>query len=293
MTNEFGQRVFPVIRYVVDALATIRSGSESLDPQMVAAELRTLLAQFDVQGDRRKEFLLARRALVYWIDEVLVLSNWEFARYWSNNTLERSYFDSRERATQFFDKADQARSLESLDALETFYLCACFGFMGVYRSENRREDAETGRPNEGASPEETWDPEQEEQAADESVPVSAEAQEEAAAAAAASKDDWWESGASWENDEPADSMIANVKAVPASRRVKKETFQEWIDSVYRQLSPSVQHPYTPENPPSELGQASPLEGRPALVASSAMLILGVCLSVGLIIWLDIWLNLTP
>jgi type IV/VI secretion system ImpK/VasF family protein len=297
MTNDFGQRVYPVIRYVSDLLSDIRGGRTPADPQSVATELRTLLAQFDVQGERRKEYYLARSALVYWIDEVLVNSDWEYAGYWNNHTLERSYFDARERAWRFFEKAEAARSLENLDALETFYLCACFGFKGIYRDDQRQPRKE--KPEQTGD---TWDPDN----APDAPPVapSDEADEDGAGrkTRAKKKSDWWDSDEGEENagmmtwgiggDEMSESMIgdiagdASVLKAPLPKRTRQNqaaTFQEWLDSVYRQLAPMVQPPFAPANPPSELGTAKPLAGRPAFVTASTLLILGFGLCVVLVI----------
>lgn len=298
MTNDFGQRVYPVIRYVSDLLSDIRGGRSSADPQSVATEVRTLLAQFDVQGERRKEYYLARSALVYWIDEVLVNSAWEYASYWNNHTLERSYFDARERAWRFFEKAEQARSLDNLDALETFYLCACFGFKGVYRDEQR-----TARKEKPAQGGETWDPDAAPAQAGGAGPDEAEDEAGPAARRKDKKSDWWDSNEGEENagmmtwgiggDEMSESMIgelageASVLKAPLPKRTKQNqaaTFQEWLDSVYRQLAPAVQPAFAPANSPSELGTAKPLSGKPALVTASTLLILGFGLCVVLVIW---------
>jgi len=299
MTNDFGQRVYPVIRYVSDLLSDIRNGRSSADAQSVAMEMRTLLAQFDVQGERRKEYYLARSALVYWIDEVLVNSTWEHASYWNNHTLERSYFDARERAWRFFEKAEQARSLDNLDALETFYLCACFGFKGVYRDEQR-----PAKKEKQTQANETWDPERGGAEAADAVPAAAEEPSGPAPRGKNRKSDWWDSNEGGDEnagmmtwgiggDEMSESMIgeltsdASVLKAPLPKRNKQNqaaTFQEWLDSVYRQLAPAVQPAFVPANSPSELGTAKPLSGKPALVTASTLLILGFCVSVVLVIW---------
>ena len=80
---------------------------------------------------------------------------------------------------------------------------------------------------------------------------------------------------------------ASILKAPLPKRTKQNqaaTFQEWLDSVYRQLSPTVQPAFAPENSPSELGTAKPLTGKPALVTAATLLILGFCLSVVLVIW---------
>jgi len=283
MTNDFGKRVYPVIRYLFDLLAQIRERRLTTRPELVAAELRTLLGQFDVQGSRRIDYQLARAALVYWIDELLVNSPWEQAIYWSDHTLERSYFDARERAWRFFEKAEAARGLDNLDALETYYLCACFGFRGVYR------DASAGQGRVAAKDSgDTWDEEQ-------------DSSESASAAKSADQppadDDWWgndDISKTWGigGDDNSQSLIADVLndaslakgplPLSAARR-NAATFEEWIDSVYRQLAPAPQPPYVPAQPPSSLGPAAPLGGRSARAATTLMVVLAFGLTI--VLWI--------
>lgn len=294
MTNEFGQRVYPIIRYVLDLLSAIRSGRTTPDPQLISTQLRTLLAQFDVKGQHRVDYHLARAALVYWIDEVLVNAPWDNADFWSNHTLERSYFDSRERAWRFFEKAESARSLENLDALETFYLCACFGFKGVYRDEGTRSAGDSAPPGSG----DTWDEEQEQAAG----AAKGDAAGAPAATDAAGPGDggWWDSeedamqtwgiGGDDVTESLVDDLLRDASAVraPLSQRARETqaaTFQEWIDSVYRQLAPSPQPPYSPRNSPLELGHAGPLSGRSSRGAATLMLVLASLLFAGL--WITI------
>src|SRR5262249_6971702 len=75
-------------------------------------------------------------AFVFWIDEVLVNSNWSFASDWKDNPLEREIFGSRSRAWKFFENANLARALERTDALEAFAWTAALGFRGIYRNDS-------------------------------------------------------------------------------------------------------------------------------------------------------------
>jgi type IV/VI secretion system ImpK/VasF family protein len=291
MTNDFGQRVYPVIRYVLDLLRTIRGGRSTPDPQLAAAELRTLLAQFDVQGPRRTEYQLARSALIYWADEVLVNSTWEYADYWSNHTLERSYFDARERASRFFEKAEVARGLENLDALETFYLCACFGFKGVYRDDGFRASSAPAKADSG----DTW--EEEQAAAEAASGQTATASAPSDQASEVNGDDWWENddalktwgiggvelSESLLENLPGDMSVMKAPLAQRTRETQTATFQEWLESVYRQLAPAAQPPFAPANSPSDLGTATPLSGRSARVGSALMLALAGGLM--LVLWI--------
>lgn len=281
MTSDFGKRVYPVIRYVISVLNLVRRRAPTTPrSDEVASRLKTLLSQFDVEGVRRNEFDLAKRALVYWIDEVLINSSWEDAAWWSDHTMERHFFDSRERAWRFFEKAAVARQLENPDALETFYLCACFGFQGTYRD---RSTESTSQKQPGLS--DTWteipvpgEPTQESSgvAAEESA-----SREPAAASSDSGQDStaWWEEDPQEEEQHPdaRGSWNMGFGTVDLSRREleriasgrpdqesavdEPDTLQDWIESVYRQLAPAPPDPYSPLGEPQEPGEAAPLTGR--------------------------------
>lgn len=266
MTNDFGQRVYPVIRYVIRVLEQVRSAAHdnSASSSEVASQLKTMLSQFDVEGPRRNEFDLAKRALVYWIDEVLINSNWQDAGWWSNHTLERHFFDSRERAWRFFEKAAVARQLENLDALETFYLCACLGFWGTYRDRKPESGSEKKTTSDDTPPE---------------MPLITDGNgtPEASGSAAPAK----EAAAVWWDDEPVEASppsggpafstvdvsrrelerIASSPVVQVNPVDQPETLKDWIESVYRQIAPAPQEPYSPLGLPQEPGEAAPLTGR--------------------------------
>ena len=80
----------------------------------------------------REGWELAKYALVAWIDDVLIEAPWPGRDWWENNSLEFAYFNTRDRATQFFKRAKQAAQLTRRDALEVFYVCVILGFRGLY-----------------------------------------------------------------------------------------------------------------------------------------------------------------
>ena len=135
MHEPFRRRVAPPFLYVLSVLDRIQStGGREPAVSVIRPRIRRLLGQFDVRGPDAESYRLARTALVYWVDEVLINSTWDGATEWRNNPLERELLGTRSRAWQFFENADLARGLDSNDALEVFALCVANGFQGVYRS---------------------------------------------------------------------------------------------------------------------------------------------------------------
>lgn len=103
----------------------------------------TLLANAEVtarnHGTLSVEFPYAKKALVYWIDEIHVPAHWwEPSARWKERTLELEIYGTRRAAPAFFEEGDQAQSLHLNDALETFLLCLSLGFRGIH----------AGRPDE-------------------------------------------------------------------------------------------------------------------------------------------------
>ena len=131
MTPKFAQSVDPIILNVLGVLDRIeKSDSPSRDD--VQLRLRALIDEADARLGTGKEWMLAKYALVAWIDEMLVDAPWDGREWWNNNVLEQKLFNSRNRHQQFFISAQQAAELTGKDALEVFYVCVILGFRGLY-----------------------------------------------------------------------------------------------------------------------------------------------------------------
>lgn len=136
MNERFLRKVAPPILYVLSVLEKIESsGGEAPPPAAIRPRIKQLVGSFNVRGHEEESHNLAKSAIVFWIDEVLVNAHWKFSGEWQNAPLELELYGTRSRAWRFFENAADARSLESPDALEVFALCVANGFEGVYRSE--------------------------------------------------------------------------------------------------------------------------------------------------------------
>ncbi len=136
MTDPFASLISPVFQQVIDLQARLESGES---PRW-EAERGQLLAGLDeaerkasVSTQLAHDFELARYALVYWIDEILVNAPWAHALEWRQHILEWEIYQERYRADKFFEKAIEAEALAQTDPLETFYLCVALGFRGKHR----------------------------------------------------------------------------------------------------------------------------------------------------------------
>jgi type VI secretion system protein ImpK len=135
MTDDFAGFVVPVFRHVIELLTRIDQGEcPDLEPERV--KIVTLLEEAGRQAKASAQlaydFALARHALVYWVDEMLINAPWSHAATWKNRILEWQYFRERNRAERFYEEADKAVRLVSTDPIETFHLCVAMGFRGKY-----------------------------------------------------------------------------------------------------------------------------------------------------------------
>ncbi len=82
------------------------------------------------------EWELAKFAIICWIDELLSNLDWPGREWWLNNTLEFLLFRGRDRATDFYRRAEETSAFQKRDGLEVFYLCVILGFRGLYQDLN-------------------------------------------------------------------------------------------------------------------------------------------------------------
>ncbi|HWL08512.1 MAG TPA: DotU family type IV/VI secretion system protein [Planctomicrobium sp.] len=134
MNPRFATAVDPVFLYVIRLIDRI----ENREEPVAREEFNHLRRHFETAEaalGQSKEWLLAKYALVSWIDELLIFAEWRGRDWWENNTLETELFRTREASTQFFVKAREAGALETRNALEIYYICIVLGFYGIYRTE--------------------------------------------------------------------------------------------------------------------------------------------------------------
>jgi Type VI secretion system protein DotU len=131
MTPEFSKLVDPIFQAVLGVVARIESG-EGVDLEAERTELRTLIDEADrsvsASASRvsQENFQLAKRGLIYWIDEVLTVA----APSWKAIILEWEYYSERERAWRFYVEGERSARHSSPDVTETWYLALALGFKG-------------------------------------------------------------------------------------------------------------------------------------------------------------------
>jgi hypothetical protein len=130
MTPEFSGLVNPIIRYTIDVVDRVRAGTAELVE--TRADLRMMLDRADRQvaspsgSVTESEWTLAKRALVFWLDEVLTIANPQ----WENVTLEWEYYESRDRAWRYYYDWETQANKSTPNVAELWYLLLVLGFEG-------------------------------------------------------------------------------------------------------------------------------------------------------------------
>lgn len=288
MNDRLAGRVYPTILYVLDLLDRIygRKPGGQPDPREEFPKLKQYLGQLDA-GRATREDELAKAALIYWIDEVLVNSPWPHANFWKDHTLEREFFDSRDRAWEFYEKAKVARTLSPPDALETYYLGVALGFLGIYRDGESR--SVPARPSKPAA--------RESKPAAPPPPASRKPMDSWFGDPASTQEDGWDLLPREEPNDvpppPADDLI-DESVFDAPKGVPKQSpgvdlpasLSEWAGPVFAQIAPGRQRQFAPASPSDSQREARPLGGWAACQRSLIALVWTIALTVILgIVWI--------
>lgn len=130
MSPEFASLVNRVFDNVLDLTDRIDAHTQpdlNIEKNIIRQDLERFAATASGKSDRQsQEYELARRALIYWVDEVLTLAD----STWKEMTLEFDYFNEQNRAWRFYTFGETAAQTGSSDVIETWYLCLVLGFEG-------------------------------------------------------------------------------------------------------------------------------------------------------------------
>ncbi len=134
MTPEFSKLFDPIFQVVLGLVQRLQRG-EGADLVAERTEIRTLIDEAQKSAAEtssrvsRENFELAKRGLIYWIDEVIT----EAAPAWKDIILEWEYYDERERASKFYVEGELKARHASPDVAEVWYLALALGFKGDIR----------------------------------------------------------------------------------------------------------------------------------------------------------------
>ena len=120
-------RIFDSVLDLVDRIEKRERPDLTEEKKLIRMDLDSLGSAVPGKAETRPDDLvLAKRALIYWVDEVLTFATPE----WKDMTLEFDYFAEKNRAWRFYEYGERAARVSSSDVIEVWYLCLVLGFEG-------------------------------------------------------------------------------------------------------------------------------------------------------------------
>ncbi len=151
MQRDFALAVTPIFNTALRWLEKITDKGrptlriEEIKDGHAAIKNKINAARKKLEPSNRRVWELIQYAIVAWIDEQCCSLSWEGRNWWQNNSLEVSYFGSKNAHDVFYEKAEEAR--QNRNAIEIYFLCVILGFRGIYmdlrhKDPNYRERAQ-------------------------------------------------------------------------------------------------------------------------------------------------------
>jgi len=146
------QRLSSLFAPCFSLILRLRATDDFGDPAPLRRRVKTLLKRIEeraLRGDRSpKDLRRAQFAVVAFIDETILASNWDRKQKWIDTPLQLELYDRYDAGEVFFEHLDDflAAPRRHAEVLEVYYLCMTLGFRGQYRiheQERRRELIET------------------------------------------------------------------------------------------------------------------------------------------------------
>lgn len=117
----------------------LRATTEFGDADLLRRRVKDLLEQSEREALRAgvpaEDVRTARFALVAFVDETVLSSDWSQKDWWVARPLQLELYDRYDAGEVFFDRLDQllARPEQYAEVLEVYYLCMTLGFKGRYQ----------------------------------------------------------------------------------------------------------------------------------------------------------------
>jgi type VI secretion system protein ImpK len=123
----------------------LRNTSEYGDQDILRRRIRELLNKVEHEareiGFDENDIQMAIFALVAFLDETIIASDWKHKSTWLATPLQLELFDRFDAGEEFFSRLEILRQKSSYkrDILEIYYLCMTLGFKGKYQFQQREK----------------------------------------------------------------------------------------------------------------------------------------------------------
>lgn len=131
---DYFSNVFIELNRILGEIAT----NPSLDYDLVLGRLEKKLSAFGTKYRHDdytdKAFNNAKFAVVAYIDEKLLSSNWDGKQKWKKESLQQRLFSTLNSGVEFYERLDRLNPLDPMDreVRSVYYTCLCRGFQGKY-----------------------------------------------------------------------------------------------------------------------------------------------------------------
>ncbi len=123
----------------------LRSTDALGDPETLRGRTKELIKQAERKAERagisREDARRASFAIVAFIDETILASDWQHKEEWMSRPLQQELFDRYDAGEEFFEKLETLRDDPGVHAevLEVYYLCMTLGFKGKYQLHSQEQ----------------------------------------------------------------------------------------------------------------------------------------------------------
>lgn len=133
------QRLAEIFAPCFTLILNLRASDEFGDPGTLRRRTKKLLDDAERKALRTAVspdgIRTAKFALVAFIDETVLSSDWSQKEAWTNTPLQLELYDRYDAGEVFFDRLEELRQNPEAnpEALEVYYLCMTLGFKGQYQ----------------------------------------------------------------------------------------------------------------------------------------------------------------
>ena len=130
-------RLTDLFMELIAYVAYFNRSSAARQPEFdqVKADIGRLMSDIENRLPRTEiapdEFDLARFAVVAWVDETILGSDWQHKAVWQRESLQRRYYQTADAGELFFERLNMIGPHQR-DVREVYYLCLAMGFKGRY-----------------------------------------------------------------------------------------------------------------------------------------------------------------
>ena len=126
---------------IILLVLSFRERSDAIEFDALSRGVQAMLEEFDRKAKALKidpeNIVMSKYALVAFVDETILRSQWAAKEQWADNPLQLQYFETYLAGEGFFENLEKlrARGEAAEEVIEIYYICLILGFEGKYGIE--------------------------------------------------------------------------------------------------------------------------------------------------------------